>query len=320
MTPQPMSTTWSVTPLHWTRLAGDHAIAAINGLVTNDVTRLADDHGHFAVALTPKGKVLADCRILRCSPTELLIGVSTEAAPGWWDMLRKYVNPRLARYTDETTATATFLVAGADAASVLGAPGDAVDAWPPWRHAAVRLHDVDVRVVRTPILGDVPAFLVIAPADRASDVTRQLTAAGTSETPADALEPLRIEAGWPAWGRDMDDGTIPQEANLDTLGAISFDKGCYTGQETVARVHFRGHVNRHLRGLVADGPLVRGASLSDDRGKLVGDVRSVAVSARFGPIALAMVRREVPVGGEVVVDGGTRARVVALPFETRDTG
>ena len=129
----------------------------------------------------------------------------------------------------------------------------------------------------------------------------------------------RVEAGRPEWGIDIDESTIPQEANFDELHAISYTKGCYTGQETVARVHFRGHVNRHLRGLTYTGPspLPPGAQLLDDAGKAVGDVRSAAISPRLGGIALAMLRREIAVGSSVRVtwDGGeSAASVVMLPF------
>jgi folate-binding protein YgfZ len=144
----------------------------------------------------------------------------------------------------------------------------------------------------------------------------------------------RVEAGYPEWGLDVDDSTIPQEANLDALGAISYTKGCYTGQEVVARIHFRGHVNRHLRGLafaLDDGaeaaeraaPIPAGAALVDEHDKPVGDVRTSARSPRLGGVALGMVRREVPVGAALRArwperDGGAvRERpvtVTVLPF------
>jgi folate-binding protein YgfZ len=127
----------------------------------------------------------------------------------------------------------------------------------------------------------------------------------------------RVESGRPAFGIDMDDNTIPQEANLDTLGAISFTKGCYTGQETVARIHFRGHVNRRLRGLLGSSALPQHGQIVDATGKLVGDVRSTVISPRLGPIAIAMLRREVSAGDTVIVegtDGPITAEVRELPF------
>src|SRR6476620_3512781 len=96
----------------------------------------------------------------------------------------------------------------------------------------------------------------------------------------------------------MDDTTIPQEANFDELHAISYTKGCYVGQETVARVHLRGHVNKHLRGVRVAGlePPPTGATLHDETGTQVGDVRTAVRSPSLGGIALAMVRREVLAG------------------------
>jgi folate-binding protein YgfZ len=124
---------------------------------------------------------------------------------------------------------------------------------------------------------------------------------GAIEDPGDALLIARIEAGRPEWGVDMDDSLLAQEVDMERLEAISFTKGCYTGQETVARVHYRGHVNRYLRGLrfheAAFPPL--GAELQDVEGKVVGQVKSGAISPRRGAIALALVRREIEPGAVV---------------------
>jgi folate-binding protein YgfZ len=131
-----------------------------------------------------------------------------------------------------------------------------------------------------------------------------------------AWDVARIEAGRPEWGIDIDDTTIPQEANFDELHAISYTKGCYTGQEVVARVHFRGHVNRHLRGIAYPpdgGPLPVGARLIDETGRDIGDVRSAAISPRLGGIALGMVRREIPLGATLI------ARAVATAPEALDS-
>ena len=114
----------------------------------------------------------------------------------------------------------------------------------------------------------------------------------------------------------MDETTLAQEANFDSLEGISYTKGCYTGQETVARVHFRGHVNRNLRGVQSTAQIPAGAELFDGE-KSSGNVKSSIVSPRFGPIALAMLRREVETGAELLArwDGGEAiARVRELPF------
>ena len=103
---------------------------------------------------------------------------------------------------------------------------------------------------------------------------------------------MRIESGRPRYGVDLDDSVIPQEAGLNGR-AVSFTKGCYVGQETVARLFYKGKPNRELRGLKSVAPLATGTELRlDDR--VVGTVTSAAISPRLGPIALALVRREAP--------------------------
>jgi folate-binding protein YgfZ len=129
-----------------------------------------------------------------------------------------------------------------------------------------------------------------------------------------AAEVVRIERGRPRYGVDLDDGVIPQEAGLNER-AVSFTKGCYVGQETVARLHYRGKPNRHLRGLRLSAPAVTGDVLRLGE-KEVGRLGSVAVSPAHGPIALALVRREAAVGDTLAVgEGGVTAEVVEVPFE-----
>ncbi len=124
---------------------------------------------------------------------------------------------------------------------------------------------------------------------------------------------LRVESGRPRYGVDLDDSVIPQEAGLNDR-LVSFTKGCYVGQETVARLFYRGKPNRHLRGLRLSAPVESGAPVLFGE-REVGRVSSVVESARFGWIGLSLVRREAPVGSSVVVDGGVPATVVELPFD-----
>jgi folate-binding protein YgfZ len=130
--------------------------------------------------------------------------------------------------------------------------------------------------------------------------------------PPETWEIARIEAGIPVFGREFDGESMPAEAGLVSR-AVSFSKGCYPGQEPVARLHYRGHANRGLRGLELAAPLPEpgAAVVSGDRE--VGRASSPVVSPRFGPISLAVLRREVEDGDEVDV-AGVRARVRPLPF------
>jgi len=201
----------------------------------------------------------------------------------------------------------------------------ALTALAPYSHVSVLVHGVSLQVVRVPDL-ELEGFEIIVPADSFSDFWSRAVEAGATPAGLEAWDIARVEAGRPEWGIDIDDTTIPQEANFDALHAISYTKGCYVGQETVARVHFRGHVNKHLRGVRAAGvePIHSGATLHDESGAQVGDVRSAVRSPRLGAIALAMIRREVEAGaaliarspgeGENAPPVDRRVDVAALPF------
>jgi folate-binding protein YgfZ len=298
---------------------GPKAADVMNGLVTNEVTRLTPGEGQYAAALTPKGKIVADVRIFR-TEEGLVADVSAASAPGFLAMIRKYVNPRLANYRDITAETADLSVFGprAEAVVALAAeiPGESLGLDARFQHRELTIAGVPVRVARIPDAG-LPGFALFAPVESKDELRALLIAAGAHPASHAALDIARVEAGRPEWGRDMDDSTLAQEANLDALGAISYEKGCYTGQETVARLHFRGHVNRLLRGLVFDrGDVPAGATVWQGD-KQVGDVRTVVVSPRLGPIAMAMIRRELAIDDVVEIRFGEirgSARVVALPF------
>jgi folate-binding protein YgfZ len=303
------------------RLSGEKARDVVTGLVTNDITALEPGQGAYAAALTPKGKIIADVRIFTGAES-ILIDAPVRAFPGFIAMVRKYVNPRNTPYRDESESVRDLAIAGANArlvlAEVLGAHSATLGTLPPFGHITAEFEGATLDIARTPELGS-DAYDCFVPATLHDTFRARLIDAGARPGGLVAWDVARIEAGRPEWGIDIDETTIPQEANLDELDAISYTKGCYTGQETVARVHFRGHVNRHLRGVMFDGddPPPRAATLGDTAGKVVGDVRSGATSPRLGAITLAMVRREVEPGATVTAtwEGATReGRLVRLPF------
>jgi len=296
--------------------SGPKAGDVITGLVTNHVLALAEGDGQYAAALTAKGKIVADLRIVRLGPERYLTTVAERCWPGWRDLVRKYVNPRLARYAEPALHTISLFgpLAHAAADRALAAVGASTGmttrTTAPYRTGRFTTGDQELFRIASPELGAIPGEDLLAPPALAERLLAELRrdATVTAGTP-DALDVARIEAGRPRWGRDMDDNTIPQEANLGDLGALSFDKGCYTGQETVARIHFRGHVNRHLRVLHSSTPMPTGAEVRTADGKVVGEVRSSTVSPRLGPVAIAMVRREVGPGavvqvGEEMIEAG----------------
>ncbi len=321
-------------------LSGEKAKEALGGLVTNDVIKLRAGTGHRAAALTPKGRVIALCRVFDRG-SDLLVDCDAAAGDGFIAMIRKFVNPRLAKYVVISEATDCLGVHGSDASAILArALGDAtlvaadaaetvtdtgtddrasplaarLDALGAFEGFAVGDAEMPCYVLRSVELS-VAGFEVIGARTSVAALRAALVAAGTRSASPVEIKVLRVEAGLPEWGAEMDIETIPQEAGLDVLGAISFNKGCYTGQEIVARIHFRGHVNRLLRLLTSATPLAEGARVIDLAGTDVGEVRTSVVSSTGGALAIAMLRREVELGSDVIIraeSGETRARVAPL--------
>ena len=299
---------------------GAKAAESLTGLVTNDVVALAPGRGQYAAALTAKGKILADIRIF-AREDGFLVDANALAGPHWAAMIRKFVNPRLAKYKDVSAETGDIGIFGASARDVIRAvlsvdlPGEL----PPYTHVTATFADVTMMVAHVPDFG-VEGFDIIGPRETIEELRARFIKAGAIEDTVDALEIARIEAGRPEWGIDMDDSMLAQEMDLERLEAISFTKGCYTGQETVARVHYRGHVNRLLRGLrFSEATLPpAGTTIVDAAEKEVGTVKSGSISPRLGAIALAVVRREVEPGAMVSAAWSNErvaARVETLPFE-----
>ncbi len=282
------------------RFGGARASELLTGLVTNDVLGLLPGNGLYAAALTPKGKISADLRIF-ADHDGLLTDTSFRAGQAWRDIVKKYINPRVAPYREITTETRQFGVYGAKSGKLVARAADvgseALAALQPYSHVKAAVDGGSAMIVRVAEI-DVEGYEIIATADVESLLRSRLLSEGALSGGSNTFDIARVEAGWPEWGIDMNETTLAQEANLDALGAISYTKGCYTGQETVARVHFRGHVNKFLRRLhfVSASVPPMNAELTDDSGNVVGDVRSLALSPRTGGVAIAMVRREVAPG------------------------
>jgi folate-binding protein YgfZ len=291
------------------QFTGPKAAESLTGLVTNDVLGLKGGDGLYACALTAKGRIIADVRILAVvgedgTTENLLVDANAAAGVGFAAMIRKYVNPRTAKYTDLSMATSCLTVTGEGALSLLRRCADAPERLEPladgtrFTHVEAIFGGLAARVVIIPDLGATAAFDLHVATEHASALAAQLTSHGASTADTAEWHRHRVLAFWPEWGQDMDEGTLAQEANMDALQAISYRKGCYTGQETVARVHFRGHVNRTLRRLwFDDGVLPRlGTALLDEAGATVGDARSTALHDTGRGVGIAMVRREVADG------------------------
>jgi folate-binding protein YgfZ len=278
-------------------LTGAEAAEFLQGQLTNDIESLAPGSGCYAALLTHKGKLLADMRVLR---GEDWIWLDTEAAalPALAKNVRMYSIGRDVQARDVSSERAILSLIGPAARDALDvAPPEAEHSFVEGEHGLYVATDLGVDVICA-----------------AADADGLRAALGVDEVSPEAAEVLRVESGRPRLGVDMDGDTIPQEADLNER-AVSFTKGCYVGQETVARLHYKGKPNRHLRGLRLSGPAASGDPIVlGDRE--VGRIGSVAESPRLGPIALAIVRREASPGDTVLVgEAAAPAELVELPFD-----
>jgi folate-binding protein YgfZ len=314
---------------HRLTLKGDAAADMLNGLVTNDVSQLEPGRGQYAAVLSAKGRIIADLRIFRRADGSFLVDAPARAAQGWMEVVRKFINPRLAMYSDQSLSLSDRGVFGPRAAenvaAVLSLDAQLLRTREPLELLETDWNGERVLIASSDELG-LPGFDLFISSQSAPALDEAFISAGVTPAGLSAWEIARIENGTPEWGLDMDETTLSQEANLDKLQAISFTKGCYTGQEVVARVHFRGHVNQHLRMLrfVASVLPPKGAKIfSTGEGdeapeRSIGEVRSAAHSPRLGGVAIAMVRREAPIGSSVTIRWeGTecQAGVYELPLE-----
>jgi folate-binding protein YgfZ len=285
-------------------LSGDQAAEMLNGQVSNDVEALAAGTGCYAALLTNKGKMLGDLRVLHTGD-ELLLVTERSALQALFDQLRRGMIGWRAELHKRTLERGLLSLIGPRARAVAGASelpaGEHANAWADVAGARVLLVATDLGVD------------VVCASEDTPRVRAALLDAGAVAVDEAAAELLRVESGRPRYGIDLDETTIPQEAGLNDR-AVSFTKGCYVGQETVARLHWRGKPNRHLRGLRLSAPAPAGTPLRLGE-REVGRLGSVAVSPVHGPIALAIVRREAGVGDTLAVgDGAVSAQVVELPF------
>ena len=285
-------------------LTGAEAKAFLQGQLTNDIEALAPGTGCYAAYLTHKGKMLGDVRVLDAGE-ELLLDCERVALQDLFTMIRRFNLGRDVELHKRTLESGLLSLIGPAARRVAGAGDLPADEH---AHRAAELGGAPVRLIATDLGLD-----VLCAAHDTERVAAALVAAGAEAVSEAAAEIRRVETGRPRYGVELNDTVIPQEAGLNAR-AVSFEKGCYVGQETVARLFYRGKPNRHLRGLRLSGATEPGAVLRLGE-REVGRLASVVDSPAFGRIGLALVRREAEPGAALAVGhDGVRAAVAELPF------
>ena len=252
---------------------GTGALPCLQGLVTCDVAKAPDRSRLYGALLTNKGMIVAPLWIERLSAESFMVETPAGASAALEEVFTRSLPPRLCRWSSMTEATVGIGVYGA------AAPGFHLPGGLP---AVIR---------------GAPGLDANVPAAAADTVVADLVKAGAVRASDALLESCRILAGIPALGAEIDERTLPQEVRFDELGAVSYTKGCYLGQETVARVHFRGHPNRRLALLVFDEEPPDPPVELRQEDKAVGRLTSAAWSPELDAwMGQAVIRREVPDG------------------------
>ncbi len=284
-------------------VTGSEAAEYLQGQLTNDIEALAPGEGCYAALLDRKGHMQADMRVLVVDGEKIWIDTEPEALAAARRHLEMYKIGRDADVVDAGAERAIVSLIGPRSAELAGS-----SPLPEYFHEEIKVDGIEC-----PAVGTALGIDLIPRAEDRERLIAALAAAGAPAVDPAAGEIVRIESGTPRFGSEMDTATMPAEAGI-VAAAVNFEKGCYIGQETVARLHYKGKPNRHLRGLQLSGPAEPGTTLSLGE-KEVGKLGSSCVSPAHGPIGLAIVRREAEPGAELLVgEDGVTARVVDLPF------
>jgi folate-binding protein YgfZ len=300
---------------------GPEARTFLQNLSTNDVNGLAVGAGCEAFLTTGQAKIIAAVLIYRAPPHDAQESIWLDTGPDLAEKVMQHLDRHLiserVELRDHTRACAQIHLAGPQAGQVLEkAAATKLPELGPLQHSLITLEQLACPVRRYERLG-LPGYDILVPLSGDAKGVKQLfTDAGALPCGPQTYEILRVEAGTPLYGRDIDESNLPQEVNR-VAQTISFTKGCYIGQETVARIRTYGHVNRTLVGMKLSGAqaLPAGCKLGNES-KDVGHLTSSVVSPRAGAIALGYVRRGCEKAGTILeIEGGQgTAEVVSLPF------
>jgi folate-binding protein YgfZ len=292
---------------------GNDRTQFLHSFCTNDVKKLVPGQGCEAFITNHQGKTIGHVFIF-CEPERLVIGTVAGQATALIGHFDRFVISEDVTFRDLSDQVQIILVAGCEAVRLLRSltavdpPADLLGFIHP------QLAGCQCTLFRVPYAGN-RSFLVRTSSADAAKVRGAFESAGSRLCQGEAVEAVRIEAGFPYFSRDITDANLPQEVNRDKQ-AISFTKGCYLGQETVARIDALGHVNRLLVGVRFQSEQVPapGATLMA-AGKEVGQVTSAAYSAALqSALALAYVRRQHAKPGSRLDSEVGLGEVIALPL------
>jgi tRNA-modifying protein YgfZ len=298
-------------------VAGTDRALYLQGLLTNDIQALTAGTGCYSAWLTPQGRMLTDMHVFESGDT-ILLDVPADQLESTLQRLDQFLFSEDVQLADLAGSLRGVWLHGPRAATLIeraisGLTG--VADWPDYRNARAEFNGTPAVVARINQLG-VPGFCVYISPEQEQTLLVQLRDAGAAQADAVTLEAARIEAGYPLFGVDMTEDTIPLEAGIEQR-AISFTKGCYVGQEVIIRVLHRGHgrVAKKLVGLQIDGAMPQAGARLLAGNRDVGVVTSVGRSPRHGAIALGYLHRDFVTPGTAVEVDTNGARVAATVSE-----
>ena len=295
-------------------MRGKDRVALLQRLSTNDIARLRPGQGARTVLTTPIGRIIDVLTVHALEDALLIVSSPGQGGPVWAHLKKNiFFNDQVSLEAAGRSHAQLALYGPRAAALLEQISGAALSDLRPQHTATIELAGVQVLVARRAPIGGA-SFTLYLPAEQLDAVRDALVAVGVVPLDAGTLDVLRVEHGYGAFGRELSQEYIPLETGL--LDAVSFTKGCYVGQEIIARMESRNRLAKQLRGLRLTQPVAAPAKL-EVGGKESGDLTSVVVSPRYGPIALAYVRSAHAEPGSVVGIAGADARgeVVELPFE-----
>ena len=292
-------------------VGGGDRVRWLDGMISADVKALAPGGGTPALLLTRQGRIVADLHVL-AREDAFWLELEGSALPAVREQLSRHVIADDVTLTDRRADLARLALEGPRAGALLAAAGADASGLAPDAWRELRIAGAAVVAAAYGFTG-LPGFQLFAPAAAAEAVAAALLAAGSAPASADTLECLRIAAGVPWLGRELDESVLPAEARLEA--AISTTKGCYTGQEVVTRMRSRGRVGHLLVGLRFEGEAlpVRGTAIEGETGP-IGQVTSAVLSPEAGAIGLGFVRAEDATPDAPVRVAGAAARIAALPL------
>lgn len=273
------------------RVTGSEATQFLNGLITNDIKNATENSWLPAVFPTVQGRLIGAVRIVSIE-SGFLIDTESASHDAVLKTISRFMLAGDFHVSDVTNEIALVTVQGKRAGEVI--------------------KDVTASVIRATHTGE-DGYDLLTDVNDVSSMTGQLVSAGAQVVSPATFEILRIEAGIPRHGQDMDESNVVLETNLDD--AISYTKGCYLGQEIIIRIKHRGHVAKKLTGFKFDAAVESGETITSEDGKEIGRVTSATYSPKLeSPIALGYVRHEFLNQGTTVKAGDISGTVTELPF------